>query len=113
MINKVDLASAENLQLLRTHAPDAIVVSARTGAGIDRLKEVIDSRLPRPEVEVRALVPYERGDLLDQVHRGGEFVTTEHTATGTRIVARVHPELAAEFEPYAEAGESSGAGDAR
>ncbi|OYO02749.1 GTPase HflX [Enemella evansiae] len=102
VINKADLASPENLQLLRTHAPDAIVVSARTGAGIDRLKEVIDSRLPRPEVEVRALVPYERGDLLDQVHRSGEFLTTEHTATGTRIVARVHPELAAEFEPYAD-----------
>ncbi|NNG19387.1 GTPase HflX [Naumannella sp. ID2617S] len=102
VINKADLASPENLQLLHTHAPDAIVVSARTGAGIEELKQVIDSRLPHPEVEVRALVPYSRGDLLDQVHRSGEFLTTEHTADGTRIVARVHPELAAEFAAYAE-----------
>lgn len=102
VINKADQASAANLQLLHTHFPDAIVVSARTGQGIDRLKAVIDARLPQPEVEVRALVPYSRGDLLDQVHKSGEFVTTEHTAQGTRIVARVHPELAAEFETYAE-----------
>ncbi|WP_432557436.1 GTPase HflX [Granulicoccus sp. GXG6511] len=102
VINKADRASEENLQLLRTRFPDAVVVSARTGAGVDELKSVIDGRLPRPEVEVRALVPYSRGDLLDKVHRSGEFVTTEHTADGTRIVARVHPEVAAEFEEFFE-----------
>ncbi len=102
VINKVDQASEENLQLLRTHFPDSVVVSARTGQGIDALKAIVDGRLPRPEVEVRALVPYSRGDLLDKVHRSGEFVLSEHTAEGTRIVARVHPDLAAEFGAYAE-----------
>lgn len=102
VVNKADSASADNLQLMHTRFPDAVVVSARTGQGIDRVKELIDARLPKPEIEIRALVPYSRGDLLDQVHRSGEFVTTEHTAEGTRIVARVHPELAAEFEAYAE-----------
>lgn len=102
VINKADRATEENLQLLRTRFPDAVVVSARTGAGIDELKAVIDGRLPRPEVEVRALVPYSRGDLLDKVHRSGEFLTSEHTAEGTRIAARVHPDLAADLEAYAE-----------
>ncbi len=40
------------LATLRTTYPDAVVVSARTGQGIDRLRSVIESRLPRPEVEV-------------------------------------------------------------
>ncbi|MDO5683259.1 MAG: GTPase HflX, partial [Propionibacteriaceae bacterium] len=102
VINKADRASAENLQLLRTRFPEAVVISARTGEGIEELRSVVESRLPRPEVEIRALVPYSRGDLLDKVHRSGEFVTTEHTAEGTRIVARVHPEVAAEFEPFRE-----------
>ncbi|HHV22395.1 MAG TPA: GTPase HflX [Propionibacterium sp.] len=102
VINKADRAPEENLQLLRTRFPDAVVVSARTGAGIEDLKHVIDGRLPRPEIEFRALVPYSRGDLLDKIHRSGEFLTTEHTAEGTRIVARVHPEVAAEFVPYLE-----------
>jgi GTP-binding protein HflX len=61
VINKADEAPADVLATLRTTYPDAIVVSARNGEGIDRLRAVVESRLPRPAVEVAALVPYERG----------------------------------------------------
>ena len=36
VINKVDRAGAETLAVLRTSYPDAVVVSARTGVGMDR-----------------------------------------------------------------------------
>ncbi|WP_081683948.1 GTPase HflX [Granulicoccus phenolivorans] len=102
-IDRLDPAHAgEILQTLRTNYPEALFVSARTGEGIAQLRARLEERLPRPEVEIRALVPYARGDLLDAIHRAGEFITQEHTADGTRVVARVYPELAAEFEPYAE-----------
>src|SRR5918998_628344 len=101
VINKSDQASADGLATLRTAYPDAVVVSARTGEGIDRLRAVVESRLPRPAVEVTALVPYERGDLIDRIHRSGELLTTEHTDTGTRLTARVNPDLAGELAPYA------------
>ena len=55
------------------------MVSARTGQGIDELRAVVESRLPRPEREVRALVPYERGDLINRIHQSGELLTSEHT----------------------------------
>ncbi len=102
VINKTDQADEHTLTALRTQYPDAQFVSARTGAGIASLRAVVEGRLPRPEAEVRAMVPYERGDLLNKVHQHGEFITTEHTEAGTRIVARVHPELAAEFSRYLE-----------
>lgn len=102
VINKADRAQADTLHALRARFPDSIAVSARTGQGIGELKRVLDGRLPRPENEVRALVPYSRGDLLDKIHRSGEFVTSEHTGDGTRIVARVHPDLAGELEPFVE-----------
>ncbi|WP_203566620.1 GTPase HflX [Aestuariimicrobium ganziense] len=100
VINKIDRAEPEALLALRSQYPDAVLVSARTGEGIDQLRAIVESQLPMPETEVRALVPYDRGDLLDKVHRLGQFITTEHTAEGTRIVAMMHPELAAEFEGY-------------
>lgn len=100
VFNKADLATAETLTVLGSGYPDALVVSARTGAGIERLRAVIEERLPRPEVEIRALVPYARGDLIDRIHTAGEFITSEHTPDGTVVVARVHPDLAAELEPY-------------
>ncbi len=100
VINKADRASRETLTVLRTNYPAAVVVSARTGAGMDELRLQIESRLPRPEVEVRALVPYDRGDLINRIHQAGEFLSSEHTEKGTVVVARVHPDLAGELSPY-------------
>src|SRR5215207_8958583 len=101
VINKADQASPDVLATLRTTYPEAVVVSARTGQGIDRLRSVVESRLPRPAVELIALVPYERGDLIDRIHRSGELLTSEHTDAGTRLTARVNPDLAGELAPYA------------
>ena len=100
VLNKADRASAEALVTLRTTYPQAEIVSARTGAGIEDLRTVIETRLPRPEVEVRALVPYDRGDLINRIHQGGEFLSTEHTPDGTLVVARVHASLAGELAEY-------------
>ncbi len=104
VINKADRAPAEMCTVLRTKYPDAVVVSARTGEGIDDLRARIEGRLPRPERELRALIPYERGDLINRIHQSGEFVSSEHTEDGTLVVARVHPELAGELSPYELAG---------
>ncbi len=102
VINKADIAASDVLLALRGGFPGAVLVSARTGEGIDELRACIEERLPRPSVEVRALVPYARGDLLNQIHRAGEFVSQTHTETGTRIVARVNPDLAGELAAYRE-----------
>ena len=100
VINKVDRAAAETLRMLHATYRDALFVSARTGEGIDGLRTTIESLLPRPEIEIRALVPYERGDLVNRIHQTGEFLTTEHVADGTLVAARVSPSLAAELAPY-------------
>ncbi len=97
VINKIDQADPEMLQGLRTRFPEAVFASARTGEGIDDVRAVVERRLPTPGTEVTALVPYSRGDLLDRIHREGELVTLEHTADGTKVVARVHDDLAGEL----------------
>jgi GTP-binding protein HflX len=106
VINKADRASAEVLTGMRTAYPNAVVISARTGHGIDRLRAVIESSLPRPEIEVVALVPYERGDLIDRIHRSGELLSSEHTDVGTRLTALVNADLAGELAQYAVAERS-------
>ena len=94
VVNKVDAAAPDMLARLRRLAPDAVLVSARTGAGMGDLVAALEERLPRPNVEVRVLVPYERGDLVSRVHASGEVLTQEHTADGTLLVARVGGDLA-------------------
>lgn len=99
-INKADVADPLTIAELERKEPDAVVVSARTGAGVDRLLDAIAAALPRPSIEVEALVPWNRGDLVARVHEHGEVIETEHTEAGTRVRARVDAALAGELDAY-------------
>ena len=100
-INKADVADPVVVNGILAKEKSAHVVSARTGEGIPELLEAISELLPRPDIEVNALVPYARGDLVAKVHEHGQVLDLEHTAEGTRLRARVTPALAADLTGYA------------
>jgi len=100
VVNKADAADPEVLDRLRRHEKHCLVVSARTGRGIAELRDLIADELPRPTIDVDVLLPYERGDLVSRLHDEGEVLGSEHTSDGTRVQARVHPDLAAELTAY-------------
>ncbi len=100
VVNKVDAADEETLLRLKRTWPDAVFVSARSGLGIDELREAIEHNLPRPAVELRILLPYDRADLMARIHRGGQVVATRHTDEGTELQVRVDEQLAAELAPF-------------
>ena len=101
VINKADIADPMVVSRLKQREPHSVVVSARTGEGIDDALAAIEADLPRPQVEFDALVPYARGDLVDQIHRLGEITSLVHTADGTRIAGRATEALAGELAAYA------------
>ena len=100
VVNKADAADPAVVREVLAREPHAVVVSARTGEGIDELLGLIESELPRPEVAVDLVLPYERGDLLNRIHESGEIDEVEHRSDGTRVAARVGAGLAAELAPY-------------
>ena len=104
VVNKIDAAGDLQLARLRHLLTDAVFVSARTGQGIDRLRERIAELLPRPEVDVEVLLPYDRGSLVARIHAEGEVLAEEHTPDGTRMRARVGAELATAVLPYLAPG---------
>ncbi|MGW1059670.1 GTPase HflX [Micromonospora rubida] len=101
VVNKTDAADEETLLRLKRLWPDAIFASARSGRGIDEVRAAIEQRLPSPAVEVRAVLPYDRGDLVARAHRQGEVLSTAHLPEGTLLHVRVGEALAAELTPYA------------
>ncbi len=101
VVNKSDAADPLVVSRLLAREPHAVVCSARTGAGIGDVLAAIEADLPHPDVEVAVLLPYERGDLLNQLHERGEVLALDHTAEGTRARARVHADLAASLARYA------------
>ncbi|MEV0149258.1 MULTISPECIES: GTPase HflX [unclassified Nonomuraea] len=98
VINKADAADPDVLDRIARRERDSIVVSARTGAGIPELMELVERRLPRLDHEVTLLVPYERGDLISRAHKEGEVLSLDHVEDGTVLHARVLPSLYQELE---------------
>jgi GTP-binding protein HflX len=101
VINKADAADPLVLARLRAREPHSVVVSARTGEGIDELLRAVEADLPRPGVEFEALLPYARGDLVDRLHKEAEIASLEHTVDGTRVAGRAHADLAGALAAYA------------
>ena len=100
VINKADIAEPEVIDRLTRAHKHAVVVSARTGEGIEHLLDVVAESLPKPDVVVDVLIPYDRGDLVNRLHEFGEILSTEHTEDGTRVTAKVHQHALGDLAAY-------------
>jgi GTP-binding protein HflX len=67
---------------------------------MDQLAKLLASELPRPDLRLEVLIPYERGDLIDRLHRKAQVLSQEHTDTGTALVVLVGPEFKDALEPF-------------
>jgi len=100
VINKADAADPLVVARIRVAEPHSVIASAKTGEGVADVLAAVEADLPRPGVEFEALLPYERGDLLNRIHTAGEVDALEHTAEGTRVSGRVNAGLAGELAQY-------------
>jgi GTP-binding protein HflX len=100
VINKADAADELQLSRLLRIERGAVVVSAHSGQGIDELFRRIEELLPGPNQAVRALVPYERGELVAKVMQHGLVDSVEYQELGTLLIAKVDAELAAELAAF-------------
>ncbi|MCW2673395.1 MAG: GTP-binding protein HflX [Frankiales bacterium] len=103
VINKSDAADPLVLSRIQRREKHSVAVSAKTGAGLDQLVQVLEDEVPRPETLVRVVLPYTvpmAGRLVARIHDEGEVLAEEHLEEGTRLEARVGPQLAAELADY-------------
>lgn len=97
VFNKVDLVDDDERVRLRGLVQGALLVSARTGEGIEDLESEIAARLPRPDVEFLGIIPYDRGDLVSRAHIAGKVLEVEYVESGTKLRAMVRGDLLAEL----------------
>ncbi len=101
VLNKIDIADPVTLQRLRALHPEAVTVSAVTGAGLDDLKERLELLLIMTNVDFEVLVPFDRGDLVSLIHRVGEVLSESHEADGTRMKGRLPQRYAESVQGFA------------
>ena len=100
VFNKCDLIDETEQLALRGMEPGCLLVSAATGEGVRELLEKIESLLPKPELFLKVLVPYSRGDLVSRIHSEGKVAKLEHRETGTYVETLVKPALASELSGF-------------
>ena len=103
-INKADIAAPEvSMQLLREES-NSFAFSARTGFGLETLIKAIETSLPRPRVEITAVIPFSRGELVSAIHERGEVLSETYSEDGTRIHAMVDAHIAQRIEEMIDVG---------
>ncbi len=81
--------------------PDAILVSAVTGEGLETLTDRIESEFARTLQSVELLIPYEDGNRLAELHHLAGDLEREETPDGVRVLARLPATVAARYRPFA------------
>lgn len=77
------------LREIRSRYPNAVEVSALTGEGVDRVINAIASQLRALQTTQEFVIPFDRGDVLAQLHREGEVLTESHEDQHMKVIARV------------------------
>lgn len=106
VLNKADAADPFILERMRQREPNHVIVSARTGEGIDELKQKIADTIPRPSLEVKLLIPYNHGEVISRLHAwDAEIKSTAFVSDGTFVTALVREDVAADLSDYVIDGE--------
>jgi GTPase len=104
VMNKVDLLDDDGRVALRGRHPEALCVSARTGEGLDALREAL-ARAARERLErIDLTIPFAQAALVATVYEDGREVEREDTAEGTHIRALMPPAAAGRLRAAVAAG---------
>ena len=74
---------------------DALLVSAQSGLGLDRLKTEIAKKLGAMRRRIELSIPYNKGNVLALIHQKGQVEHEEYTENGTFVICMVDPVLGA------------------
>ena len=101
VLNKADAADPAVVARIRAKEPHAVVVSARTGEGIDELERAIAATIPRPDVRLELLIPFTRGELVSRLHSAdAEILAEGYEEGGTRLSVLVREDIAPDFAEF-------------
>jgi GTPase len=104
VLNKADMLDEDRRRELAFRHPEAVLVSAIGGEGLDELQERIADEFERTLRDVELLVPFSEGGTLSDLHElAGDLERTD-TPEGVRIQARLPSVVAERFDRYAVNG---------
>jgi GTP-binding protein HflX len=95
--NKIDIAG-EDVYASDKNAVCTVKLSALTGQGKEDLLKAIETQLKNLKTEITILIPYNKGELLNLIHKNGEVLSEVYEEEGTRVTAFVPPAIKKKLE---------------
>ena len=74
VFNKIDKISPREVEFLKKDYPQAVFISAKSGLGLDKLKQEIVANIFKDTLEVMVWVPFERMDMVSYFHKNCEVL---------------------------------------
>jgi GTP-binding protein HflX len=101
VLNKIDLVDPLGRRRLANRFPDALQISAATGAGVGALQARIAERFADRFEEVRLLLPYDEGGKLAELYAlGAPIEEREDSEEGVLVRARLPQREVRRFAEY-------------
>lgn len=100
VLNKVDLLTQDELRSLAVAYPDAVMISARDGRGIDSLLYRIGKEASMGDETLTVLVPYEKGLLLKMVHERCQVMREQYVEGGLLATVKASERMRLTLDPY-------------
>jgi GTPase len=104
VLSKADRIDDDRRSELARRHPDAVLVSAHAGEGIDALIERIEDEFSRKLRDVELLIPYDEGNRLAELHEISGDLEREETQDGVKVRARLPASVAARYERFSQNG---------
>ena len=96
VLNKCDLIEG----LLPICTDDCVLISAKTGAGIEEMLKKIAKMLAPTQIRINMLIPYSEGGLLGEIRSSGRVFSEEFTPEGVLADALVDIKLLSRAQKY-------------
>ena len=101
VFNKIDLIDSKTLRKrLADTNPDAVLVSAQSGEGIDGLVDRISKIAASRDDYMNVVVPYDRGDLVALAHKRCHIISESYESDGTHMGLYSPADCAHQFAPF-------------
>lgn len=102
VLNKADLLAEDERLALRAEFPDAVLVSVKSGEGIDSLDRTIAAQLDAWSLHLNVRIPSSAGKLISELKRVSRLEEESYEGNDWRARLRIGPRqwgmLQAEFE---------------
>ena len=111
VLNKIDQVTPEQIATMLYKFPDALLVSAKTGAGLDDLASELEARTTELLDTAMALVPHDRYDLIAKIHNFCSIIEETYLGEGVFLVFKQVDKIREAVAPFlldARPAEASG-----